>query len=122
MSIRGYIREKLGPPENLGCFSLCLMPIGFIVFYALSYYTNSSFIFYVGIFICGILFIYPLMLLIAVFLLWKNPQKYKEYEMKQLRKKKDEERNKYLLIFLYFLWINPKEIKNQIEGENTKDK
>jgi len=24
--------------------------------------------------------------LIALFLLWKNPEKYKEYEMKQLRK------------------------------------
>jgi len=79
---------------------------GFI--YALSYYTNSNLIFYFGIYVCGVLSFIPLWILIGFLLLLINPGKYKEYEMKQLRKKKAEQKRVYFLILLHFLWTHPK--------------
>jgi hypothetical protein len=88
MSFNGYIKEKLWFTEELAVLLLCLIPAVFIVFYALSYYANSNALFYIGIGICGVLAIFPVKMLLAAFLLIFFPGTFKEYGMKQRRKKK----------------------------------
>lgn len=116
MSIKSYITNKLRPNENKGIALLCLIPLVFVIFYALSFYTNSSLLLNIGIYICGILSFIPLALMRAIFLLWMNPAKYKEYEAKQLSKqlskKRAEERNKYLMISFCILLL---EVKNEYQ-------
>ena len=105
MSLKNYIKGKFDT-VNTAILLFFVIPLTFTLFYVLSSYTNSYLIFYVGLYICGILTFFPLWLLIGFFQLMINPAKYKEYQMKKARQKKEEERRTYLLIFLNFLW-NP---------------
>ncbi len=50
--------------------------------------TGSSFAFYACVFMAGAAFNLPLMIMIYLYLLWWNPGKYKEYEMKKLRRER----------------------------------
>jgi hypothetical protein len=77
-----------------------------------SNYADSNLVFYIGLYVCGVLTFIPLWILTGFLLLIINPEKYKEYEMKKLRKQKEEERRTYLLIFLSFLMMQLKDFKN----------
>jgi predicted membrane protein len=104
MSAILYIKEKLSDPVNFGVFLLFLIPLIFGFIYALSFYTNSNLILYIGIYVCGVLSFIPLWILIGFFLLMINPGKYKEYEMKQSRKKKAEQKRIYFFdSFTFFM-------------------
>ena len=111
MSLKSYIKEKLNA-VNVGIFLICLIPIIFISFYVFSNYADSNLVFYIGLYVCGVLTFIPLWILTGFLLLIINPEKYKEYEMKKLRKQKEEERRTYLLIFLSFLMMQLKDFKN----------
>jgi hypothetical protein len=118
MSVISYVKDKLSDAVSLGVLLLFLIPLILAVLYGLSYYTGSNLVFYIGIYICGVLTFIPLQILIRIFLLLVNPGKYKEYQMKQFRIKREEERIKYLLILLYFLWIYPKEAEKRNKINN----
>jgi len=56
---------------------------------------NSSWIyFYVGILIATALLVQPILITLGLFLLWKNPAKYKEYDMKKRRRQRQLELEK----------------------------
>ena len=109
MSLRSYI-EKFDA-VNLGMLLILLIPFLFILFYSLSNYANSNLIFYIGLYICGVLTFLPLRILTVFLLLIINPAKYKEYEMKKIRKKKEDERKIYFLILLNVLWNQPSNLQ-----------
>ncbi len=103
MSVKPFIKRKFDA-VNTGILFLCLIPLVFAAFYIFSVYGNNNLIFYIGLYLCGVLTFIPLLLLIGFFQLMTNPAKYKEYEMKKTRQEREEQRKTYLLIFLYLLW------------------
>jgi len=78
-----------GPnPVRLGAWMLfgALVVLG--VTYFLGTWIGNGYVLYVGAFVAGILSLLPLMLLVGLYLLWWNPEKYKEYEMKNRRRQR----------------------------------
>jgi hypothetical protein len=65
---------------------LALIPAASIPAYSLFSYTgNWIYLYIVGVLIFA-LTAWPLWVAVSLFLLWKNPRKYKEYEMKKKRR------------------------------------
>jgi hypothetical protein len=71
--------------------ALLLTPIFFASGFLLGSWLESSLILYLFVFLAGMVAYWPLLGSIALFLLWWNPAKYKEYRMKQARLKRKEE-------------------------------
>jgi hypothetical protein len=114
MSVKTFIKRKFSA-INIGILCLCLIPVVFASFYIFSIYKSNDLIFYIGLYISGVLTFVPLMLLIGFSQLMINPAKYKEHQMKKLRQEREEQRKTYLLIFLYCLWTQSNDLKtNQI--------
>lgn len=66
---------------------LTLVPFVWIGIYSAGFENNNSY--YVGVVASVILLIRPLIIGTVLFLLWKNPAKYKEYDMKRRRKMRE---------------------------------
>ncbi|CAN5376780.1 hypothetical protein BH10ACI2_BH10ACI2_21920 [soil metagenome] len=72
-------------PVGLG---FALFIFGFITPFAafgLSRSVGNPFAFWGGVVISGFFLLAPIRMIFAIYLLWWNPRKYKEYEMKQRR-------------------------------------
>lgn len=86
--------EKIQDPVFQAVVGLCCIPALLIGAYIASLYVRSWAPLYFGIVVGAILAFPALVLLIALFLLWKNPEKYKEREMKRrLREREKREQN-----------------------------
>ena len=77
-----------GDSINIAFVSLMLAVGVFCGSCVLSRYLENSIVFYVGTFMCGVLSLLPIWILVGLYLLWWNPAKYKEYEMKKLRRQR----------------------------------
>ncbi len=77
------------PPFREAVICLGLIPIMVISTYVISSLLENKIYFYVGIALTGALLIWPVWIATALFLLWKNPRKYKEYDMKKRRRERE---------------------------------
>lgn len=82
-----YIESIFNCYPNLSVYLACFAVAGFIFSCLISYYIDNSLIFGIGITFSGFLALMPLWILINFFLLLFFPGIFKEYSMKQRRKK-----------------------------------
>jgi hypothetical protein len=77
--------------EHMAVFvcMLILSPVLVIAGLFLSEVLDNRIIFYVSVFVSGILIFVPGLLLLNLYLLWWNPAKYKEYSMKKRKRERE---------------------------------
>ncbi len=75
------------PPLGSALICLILIPFVWVAVYLIG--PENTLFFYGGLVATVILLIRPVVLGTFLFLLWKNPGKYKEYEMKKRRKMRE---------------------------------
>lgn len=56
----------------------------------LAFLNNSWLYLFFGMMIAAALLYFPLLISVGIFLLWKNPEKYKERDMKKRRRERQE--------------------------------
>lgn len=75
---------------------LCLLaiPLVFSGAYKASYFWETNLFIFAGVITCVALAIFPAFVFTGVFLLWWNPEKYKEYDMKKRIKQRELEQQR----------------------------
>ena len=82
------ILVKIRDPIFQAVVGLCSVPILLVGAYALSLFAGSWVPLYLGMAVSAVLLFPALLVSTALFLLWKNPKKYKEREMKRWRRER----------------------------------
>lgn len=85
---RAILHALVESPFRESIICLVLVLIVLCGSYAISTYAGSRVYFFAGIGVMTILLIYPVLIGTGLFLLWKNPQKYKEKDMKRRREQR----------------------------------
>lgn len=90
------LEEFTHSPLREALICLVTAPIVLIGSYKASIYFEHALLIYLGIACVFVLLVFPARIALALFLLWWNPQKYKERGMKELRKQWElEKRNRF---------------------------